>query len=50
MSIEKTVIVTAKVHNVLIETLQLKGFTVMYLPEITYDELSGLLIRLKALL
>lgn len=43
MSIEKTVIITARVPDVLIETLQLKGFTVMYLPEISYDELSGLI-------
>ena len=43
MSIEKTVIITARVPDVLIETLQLKGFTVMYLPEIMYDELTALI-------
>ncbi len=43
MSIEKTVIITARVPDVLIKTLQQKGFTVMYLPEITYDELTVLI-------
>lgn len=41
MSTEKLVIVTAKVHDILIETLQQKGFTVMYNPEITYADLSN---------
>ena len=50
MSIEKTVIVTAKVHDILIETLQLKGFTVMYLPEITYDELSGFIDKAEGII
>ncbi len=43
MSIEKLVIITAKVHEELIKTFQKKGFRVMYLPEITYDDLSSII-------
>jgi D-3-phosphoglycerate dehydrogenase len=50
MSIEKKVIITAKVHDVLIETLRHKGFTVMYLPEITYDELSQLIDKAEGII
>ena len=50
MSTEKTVIVTAKVHDVLIETLQRKGFTVLYQPEIMYDELSGIIDKAAGLI
>ena len=50
MSVEKTVIVTAKVHDVLTETFRRKGFTVMYLPEITYDELYKLIDKAVGLI
>lgn len=43
MNIEKLVIITAKVHEVLNESLQKKGFTVLYLPKVTYEELFQLI-------
>lgn len=47
---EKTVIITAKAHDILIETLQQKGFTVLYIPEITSDEFSELIVKAEGII
>ena len=36
---ERLIIITASAHPHLVETLQTKGYKVLYLPEITYEEL-----------
>ncbi|MBL7702462.1 MAG: hydroxyacid dehydrogenase [Ferruginibacter sp.] len=50
MSIQKTVIVTAKVPDMLIERFQQKGYVVMYKPNITYNELAGLIDTAEGLI
>lgn len=50
MSTERLVIITAKVSDMLIETLQQKGFTVMYRPEISYDETAELITTAEGII
>ncbi|GAB2836548.1 Rossmann-fold NAD(P)-binding domain-containing protein [Ferruginibacter profundus] len=50
MDTEKLVIITARVHQFLIDTLEKKAFKVLYLPEITYEELSSLISNAEGLI
>ena len=50
MDKERIVIVTARAHEYLTDTLQKRGYRVLYLPEINYDELSTLITNAEGLI
>ncbi len=43
------IIVTANAHPYLLDTLQKKGYEVLYVPAITYDDLSGIIMNATGL-
>ena len=44
------VVITAKTHNFLVSSLQQKGYDVLYLPEISYNELTALIENVHGLI
>jgi D-3-phosphoglycerate dehydrogenase / 2-oxoglutarate reductase len=50
MDNSKLVIVTAKAHQFLMDSLQQKGYKVLYLPEISYTELQPLISEAEGLI
>jgi D-3-phosphoglycerate dehydrogenase len=50
MDKERLVIITAKAHQYLADTLQKKGFRVLYVPDINYDELCALISEAEGLI
>ncbi len=50
MNPERLVIITAKVHDFLISELEKKQYTVLYSPQISYEELSALIENAEGLI
>jgi D-3-phosphoglycerate dehydrogenase / 2-oxoglutarate reductase len=50
MSNEKLVIVTAKTHEHLLKSLQIKGYKILYNPDISYDELKSIVSEAEGLI
>src|SRR5688500_1147917 len=46
----KKVVITAKVHQYLIDELKIRGYEVIYSPDITYDELKAAVAEVKGLI
>ncbi len=47
---ERLIIITASAHPHLMQTLQNKGYKVLYLPEITYEELSAVIAEAEGII
>ena len=50
MGLKKIVIITAKVHDYLLSALEEKGFTVSYVPQVSYDELNAMVSAAEGLI
>ncbi len=48
--IKKKVIVTAKVHSYLLDELKLKGYEVLYIPAVTYEEIEALIDNVNGII
>src|SRR2546423_337257 len=48
--IKKKVIVTAKVHSYLLDELKTKGYEVLYIPAVTYQEIEALIDNVNGII
>jgi D-3-phosphoglycerate dehydrogenase len=48
--LNRQVIITSKAHNFLTDTLQQKGYSVLYAEKITYEELSAIINQAEGLI
>ena len=50
MNTERLVIITAKVHDSFTESLEKRGYAVLYLPLVTYDELLPMIGKAEGII
>ena len=48
--IKKKIIVTAKVHSYLLDALKIKGYEVLYIPAVTYEEVEALIDNVNGII